>query len=109
MYQSIAAIGLSPAITNSPVISGIHFTRAANAHESDDKSRAVPSATETPITLLRPPTVKTVAAMIFPSGDHDGPVKKIGMNRSGFFLTMRSRVPLPSVLAMTSALSAGFG
>src|SRR5215470_2107951 len=99
----------SPAINITPDMSRNHCTRPANCHDSDVSSFSLPSATEKPMTLLRPPTVKTVAAIIFPSGDHDGPVKNIGVKRCGDFLTARLRSPVPSMFAITSALSPGFG
>src|SRR5689334_16626466 len=105
----MAEATLSPAINITPDMWRNHCTRPANCQDSDVSSFSLPSATEKPRTLLRPPTVKTVAAMIFPSGDHDGPVKNIGAKRCGDFLTTKLRSPLPSMFAITSALSPGFG
>src|ERR1044071_5626803 len=109
MCQTIELVAFSPAITNRPVMSGNHCTRAEYDHDSGDRSRSLPSSTENPTTLLLPPIVATVAATIFPSGDQDGPVKKIGEKRCGLFFTARLRSPLPSTFAITSALSPGFG
>src|SRR5215213_4361424 len=109
MYHSIEPIGLSPATRSNPVMSGSHCTREANGHDSPDNSLSLPSSTEKPTTLLRPPIVATLAAMVFPSGDHDGPAKNIGVSCCGAFLTTRLRSPLPSTFAITSALSFGFG
>src|SRR6185369_16513939 len=95
--------------TNSPLISDSHCVLAANCQRYEDNSRSLPSSTEKPMSLDQPPTVATVAATSFPSGDHDGPVKKAGENFSGSFLTAKSRWSLPSMLAITSELSPWFG
>ena len=48
MIQSWAEMVVSPAITNSPLMSGNHCTRAANGQDSGDRSFSLPSATEKP-------------------------------------------------------------
>src|ERR1043166_2258686 len=103
------AAGRSPPTNNRPDMSGNQFTRPANGHDSDVSSFSLPSATEKLESLVDPPDIATVAATIFPSGDQDGPVKNTGEKCCGDFLTARLRSPLPSMLAITSALSPGFG
>ena len=91
-------------------MSGNHCTRAANGHVSVDSSFSLPSANRKTDDFTAPTDVPTVAAIIFPSGDHDGPVKKIGDKRCGVLL--HNQIALTSChrrFAITSALSPGFG
>src|SRR5689334_8954355 len=100
---------VSPATTSNPLMSLSHSTRAAKVHLCGERSCSEPSATLKPTTLLVLPTVATVAAIVLPSGDHDGPVKKIGANLLGKSLTESWRSLVPSMLAMISALLPAFG
>src|SRR6185295_7339131 len=104
-YQTCDSRGLSPPTMSNPLISLSHCVLAANCQRYEDNSRSLPSSTEKLISLDQPPTVATVAATNFPSGDQDGPAKNSGENFSGSFLTARSRCSLPSMLAITSELS----